>query len=96
MLIQNGEVMGIDTPEKIISNYSENLYSLRSENNYELFKLLKQNENVDICYISGEYVRAIFKTNEVPKLKNVEVFKFKPTVEDCFITVSNSKSKAKS
>lgn len=96
MFIQNGEIMGIDTPEKIVAGYSGNLYSLRSENNYNLLKLLKQNGNIEICYISGEYVRVVFKTNEVPEIENVEVFKFEPTVEDCFIKAGSRKTKSRS
>lgn len=84
-LIQNGEIMSIDTPDEIIAGYPDKLYAAKGENNYHLLNQLKLRNDVKSCYISGEYLHVTFKAETAPVIDNVGIHEIKPTVEDCFI-----------
>ena len=82
-LIQHGEILTIETPEKIVENYPKKIYSAEADNNYDLLKKLRKNPLVESVYIFGESLHITFKDNvdyDIPELKEI-----KPTVEDCFI-----------
>lgn len=89
-LIQGGRIMAINTPEGIIKQYPHTLYAVKADNNYHLLEKLKDQENVEICYISGEYLHVVFKgsdlTSEYPL---TEIKQISPTIEDCFIQLMN-------
>lgn len=82
-LIQHGEILSVETPEKIIAGFSEKLYQARSGNNYLLLLELRKNPGVKSAFMSGEYLHIVFHgeaDETVPDLKEI-----RPTVEDCFI-----------
>ena len=84
-LMQNGGILSIDTPEKMVAAYPEKLYAARSGNNYRLLETLKARNDIKMCYISGESLRVIFRTEETPEMEGVEIRRMEATVEDCFI-----------
>ncbi|MDR0613918.1 MAG: ABC transporter ATP-binding protein [Dysgonamonadaceae bacterium] len=84
-LMQNGGILSIDTPEKMVAAYPEKLYAARSGNNYRLLETLKARNDIKMCYISGESLRVIFRTEETPKMEGMEIRRMEATVEDCFI-----------
>lgn len=84
-LMQNGGILSIDTPEKTVAAYPEKLYAARSGNNYRLLETLKARNDIKMCYISGESLRVIFRTEETPEMEGVEIRRMEATVEDCFI-----------
>lgn len=86
-LIQSGRIMSVDTPENIVNNYPCTLYEAKGENNYHLLESLKQQRNVRLCYISGEYLHVVFNNGSDTRiLFPYEVLReVKPTIEDCFI-----------
>lgn len=84
-LIQDGEIMRIDTPERIVAGYPDKLYAAKSNNNYRLLNYLKERDDVKSCYIAGEYLHVIFKTKTPPIIENTEIHNIKPNIEDCFI-----------
>ena len=84
-LIQSGRIMSINTPAQIVENYENTLFELKSDNNYQLLSQLRNDKRVKTCYISGEYLHAVFHDNNKIILPNVEINEIKPQIEDCFI-----------
>ena len=54
-LIQNGEIMSIETPQTIIDDYADKLYAIRSENMSKLLKDLRTIDVVKSCNSFGEF-----------------------------------------
>jgi ABC-type multidrug transport system ATPase subunit len=98
-LIQNGEIMTINTPENIIAQYPRKLYAIKSENMSKLLHDVKDFEGVESCNSFGEFHHVAFKddSEDVHKkllayldAKNHKHIDFEittPTVEDCFINL---------
>jgi len=53
-LIQEGSFMKIDTPQQIISDYSQILWSVKSKEMYRLLKDLRENKSVLSTYAFGD------------------------------------------
>lgn len=53
-LIQNGEIMSVETPEKIIDSYSDKLFAIRSENMSKLLNDLREIDDIKSCNSFGE------------------------------------------
>ncbi len=98
-LIQNGKIMTINTPEKIIEQYPGKLYSIKSESMSRLLHDIKDFEGIESCNSFGEYHHISFQRDndeEHKKLltyleeknhKHIEFEITTPTVEDCFINL---------
>jgi ABC-2 type transport system ATP-binding protein len=96
-LIQTGKILSIDTPEKIIQQFPDQLYAVKSDNMYKLLNDLKAYEYTLNCYPFGEFLHAVFKkdrtdanTEATNYLKgkgyqHIELKPVVPTIEDCFI-----------
>lgn len=96
-LIQNGKILGIDTPQNIIGAYKGNLYRIRATKMYQLLRDLNIYPNSLSCYAFGEYLHlSLLKDDDQTKadllhyLKslghlNIELELITPTIEDCFI-----------
>ena len=100
-LIQGGKIMSIDTPQKIIAQYSKPLYAIKANRMSKLLQDLRHTELVDGCNAFGEYHHISFKNdNETNKAllldflrqqnnTDIEMNKTTPTIEDCFIKLMN-------
>src|SRR6476620_6273644 len=55
-LIQHGNILSIDTPEKITKSFPHQLYAVKSSTIYQLLKDLNTYENSLNCYAFGEYL----------------------------------------
>ena len=53
-LINNSEFISIDTPQNIIANFTETLYSIEGENMYQLLLDLRKNPMVKTCFAFGD------------------------------------------
>jgi ABC-type multidrug transport system ATPase subunit len=85
-LIQSGKLMSINTPDNIVESYPFTLYEAKAKNNYHLLEQLKKQDNVRLCYISGEYLHVVFKDDDIGiSSPHTELREVKPTIEDCFI-----------
>lgn len=96
-LIQNGEILTVDTPEQIVRNYPFPLYAIRSQRITHLLRHLKEYENTQSCFAFGEYLHLTFKQPHEKAVALVtdylsrnghtglECRQINPTVEDCFI-----------
>ena len=98
-LIQNGVFLKIDTPEKIVEQFGQKLWSVKSENMSTLLKDLRTISGVKSCFAFGDSHHVTVDSSQltVDSLKtkllekghvNIEVLEIKPTVEDCFMELS--------
>ena len=98
-LIQDGEILEIDTPQAIVKNYPKSIYNVSAENMYQLITSLKNYEHHYSVYPFGEFVhytdrRTDFDPVELveylslQKLKNIAINITQPTIEDTFMELA--------
>ncbi len=87
--IQNGEILSINKPEKIIADFPHKVYAVEADNNYEILKQLRQSANVHSVFSFGDSLHVIFKDNSnIQNEKiNAEFKEISPTIEDCFMAL---------
>ena len=100
-LIQEGEILSIDTPDNIVKQYPEVLYAIKSNQMSQLLLDLRKNEGVKSCFAFGEYHHITLNQNDTSvketliqslKMENhsdIELSLITPTIEDCFIKLMN-------
>jgi len=97
-LIQNGEIMSIDTPENITNNFGRTLWAVKSDNIYQLIQDLKEMDFIDTVFPFGEYLHITFKSEDsqvsFSQLKSkleslnhshIEIKEIEANIEDCFM-----------
>lgn len=96
-LMQNGQLLSVNTPKGITQQYPHDLYAIRSTNMAALLKTLKQLDVVASCNAFGGWHHITFKKGHHPDLDQlqtrlerqghheVEIKKMEPGIEDCFI-----------
>src|SRR6187431_440539 len=62
-LIQNGNIMSLDTPQNIIARFPVPLYAVKSKDIYRLLKNFRSDPAVESCYAFGEYLHLTLKNN---------------------------------
>jgi len=100
-LMQNGKIMSVDTPPKIIQKFPTALYAIKASAMGRLLVDLRQVDFLASCYAFGEYHHITFKPGKegeqqtLVQLMNakghddVEIKRIEPTIEDCFIKLMN-------
>jgi len=97
-LMQNGNILSIDTPANIINQFNHKIFKIKSSNNYLLLNILKENENTFSVNPFGEYIHYIDKRIDICKDELLKYFTFQnvsiinieiipPSIEDCFINL---------
>jgi len=107
-LMQQGQIMAIDTPKGITSGFSRPLFAVRSDAMYRLIQDLRAFEGAAECHAFGEYAHLSLHTANGQMTetliseyllsknhRNVEVKPIAATVEDCFIDLMATNSKLK-
>lgn len=95
-LIQNGSILSINTPEKIISQFPQKLYAVHSGQMSRLLTDIRQSPGTASCFSFGDAHHVTFSENknrlaelsDFLKARNhqqVEMQEITPTIEDCFI-----------
>ena len=93
-LIQNGKILGCDTPDNIKSAFKGYLFSIQTPDIYRLLQYM-DNYSVEDVYASGQCVNVVLNHPE----ESVDLLNYinqsditinesklvKPTIEDCFI-----------
>lgn len=98
-LIQNGEFMKIDTPQKIVEQYKKVLWSVHSNNMSKLLTDLRSNEHIDTCFAFGDThhttISQIEYTTEKLNLyleklghKELSIKHITASIEDCFLELA--------
>lgn len=103
-LMLNGQFLTVDTPQGIINAYPETLWSVKSNAMRNLLTLLREHPEVKSSFSFGDAFHITTKqtltTNNLKSFieksghKSVEIIPIKPTVEDCFMLLSNNKKTA--
>ncbi|RXP59440.1 ABC transporter ATP-binding protein [Lutibacter sp. HS1-25] len=98
-LIQNGQILEIDTPQKIVKHYPKTIYNISADNMYLLIKSLKAFKHNYSVYPFGEFVHYTDKRNDFTPaelanylknkgLQNIQINKTKATIEDTFMELA--------
>ncbi|MDE5419529.1 ABC transporter ATP-binding protein [Labilibaculum sp. DW002] len=98
-LIQDGEVLQVNTPAEIVAQFGKELYSVRSDDNYQSLLDLREFEATHSVFLFGQSLHYTDLRNEVPEedLKQylekkgrsgILIEKIKPSIEDCFMALS--------
>ena len=102
-LIQGGEIIKIDTPNNIISNFRGHLFTMRTNDIFGLMKLMEQFELRCNYYPYGEHFHIAFYDEIEKALPAFEDFlqqherehgdikPITPNIEDCFIELIQMK-----
>ena len=95
-LIQEGEILSVDTPQGITAAYPDKLFAIKAENMSKLLKELRETPIVKEVNTFGEYHHISFKKNETQPEEfqnslamDTEIKPIAPTIEDCFINLMN-------
>jgi len=97
-LMNNGEMLKIDTPENIIKQFGKKLWAVQSDNMYKLLHDLRENESVESCFAFGDthhitlHVVPTAQWEDELKAyltekghKQIEIREIEPGIEDCFM-----------
>ena len=92
-LMNEGVILGIDTPENMVKAFDLPLYGVKAKNMFALLEVVRKQSGVLNCYPFGEMhhlvADASFNAEEMKKtLANVDGFCIEPvvpTIEDMFI-----------
>jgi ABC-type multidrug transport system ATPase subunit len=94
-LINNGEFIGIDTPQNIIANFTESLYSVEGENMYQILLDLRKNPMVKTCFAFGDALhitlaenRRFLRSYALTLLRSYTLKKIEPNIEDCYMNLA--------
>ena len=99
-LMQKGKVLDVDTPQKLVENYTRKLYAIRSNDMHRLIQDLRSYEKTDSAFAFGQYLHVTGKDDEVEATEfenyllkkdhvGLEVFEIPPTIEDVFMNMMN-------
>ena len=102
-LMQKGEILSIDSPAKIVENYTRKLLAAGSEDMHLLIKDLREWDNVDTAYAFGQFMHVTPKDDEMEaveleqylitkKHKKLQVFEINPGIEDVFMDLMSESS----
>lgn len=94
-LLQNGKILSVDTPEQLVKQYGDTLYSLNTTNMYKLLVALRAYSNTDSCFAFGDSLHLTLKDDSKKaqleahlaelSFSDLEMQVITPTIEDCFI-----------
>jgi ABC-2 type transport system ATP-binding protein len=95
-LIQNGGILSINTPEKLISEFPYKLFSIQSEKKYEILQIMKKQQHTHSIFSFGDEIHYVDQRKDINEghlkemmhafgLPDFSIKKIKPSVEDCFM-----------
>jgi ABC-type multidrug transport system ATPase subunit len=98
-LIQDGEILQIDTPEAIVRQFPKTIYNVGAANMYKLIEALQKYEHRYSVFPFGEYVhytdqRETFETAQLQSylekegLTDVSITITQPNIEDAFMELA--------
>lgn len=103
-LIQEGQIMQIDTPADVIKKYNRNIISLHSPKIHPLLLGLRSYSTDGKAYLFGQNIHFsdknainkgdLLKFLSAQGLDSIEISECKPTIEDCFLALMNNKTKS--
>lgn len=102
-LIQNGAFLEVETPQAIINQYSETLWSVQSNNMYKLLLDLREYNMIKTCFAFGEVhhitINPQLTEDELKQYligkghTDIEIKEIKPSIEDCYMQLAQNPGK---
>lgn len=103
-LIQDGEVLQVNTPSEIVDQFGKEIYAVKSDDNYQTLLDLREFKSTHSVFLFGQSLHYTDLQNKasVNELKTyledkgrsgIAIEKIKPSIEDCFMALS-TKSEA--
>ncbi len=99
-LIQKGQLLNINTPSTILSEFKGNLFAVHTHDIYNLLLLLKDEKMIDNAYASGQQVNVVIneengleyltKSLQTNGIDYSDIKPILPNTEDCFIQLMRS------
>lgn len=96
-LIQDGQILSINTPSGLINDYKSLLYGVSADDMYQVMIDLKNHNSVVSCHTFGAEHHVQIKSGSDPRTiqhaleksghNNVKVQLITPTIEDCFMNL---------
>ncbi len=97
-LIQNGQILDIDTPLSIIRKFDRPLWAVRGQEMFRLLNDLRLFEYTETCFAFGDAHHLTFKKgyNDADAVvqfltnkshKGLEINAIEPSIEDCFMAL---------
>jgi ABC-type multidrug transport system ATPase subunit len=95
-LIQEGDILSINTPEKLINSFSKDLFSIKTSKKHKLLLILKSYEYTHSVFSFGDSIHYIDMRPEISiseiknsfeklELPDYSIDMVNPSVEDCFM-----------
>ncbi len=102
VLMHKGEVMEIDSPARIVENYTRTLLAARSDNMNRLIQDVRNWDEVESAYAFGQFIHVTPKRNEMEavelekflmtqKHEKLQVNEISPGIEDVFMALMKDK-----
>jgi ABC-type uncharacterized transport system ATPase subunit len=100
--MQKGKIMTIDTLQGIIDKFPQKVFAIKADNMSRLLDDLRNLASVKSCHTFGEFHHLTFlydnenlcneMKNHLQGLghKNIEIKEVAPTIEDCFMDLTDS------
>jgi len=99
-LIQNGQLLSVNTPQGIVNDFKKPIMAVKSAHMLHLLNDLKTTDFIEDAYPFGEYHHVVLKdSNSKQALElfiqqhqndNAVIKEVKPNIEDCFIALMKS------
>ncbi|MBL7994729.1 ABC transporter ATP-binding protein [bacterium] len=97
-LIQNGKILGIDTPNNIVKTFDKPLLAVKARNTHALIEALRKYPHMHSLYPFGEFLhytdkRVQFSNDEIhdylttEMIQQIEMKPIEPNIEDCFMAL---------
>lgn len=88
-LIQNGDIMAIDTPANIVAQYDKNLYAVEGASVHQMLLALRNYDGVHSCHAFGQIVHMAVAegigVGEIVDKFGFQTTQIMPSIEDCFM-----------
>ncbi len=105
-LIQDGEILTVDTPENIVEKHEDPIYNVAARNTYKLIGDLKEFSGNKSVYAFGEFIHYTHSNNnfseeELRKYleekghEDIKIARTKAGIEDVFMALSEKKEAEK-
>ncbi|MCC8018870.1 MAG: ABC transporter ATP-binding protein [Rikenellaceae bacterium] len=100
--IQDGQFLKIDTPAAIITQFGQELWAVEGDDMYTMLLDLRADERVTSCFTFGESLHVTVREGTtMEEIKayltgkghcNISVKAIEPTIEDCFMQITDNKA----
>jgi len=98
-LIQNGEILTVNTPQNICDNFSNTLFEIKTNNNYKAQLSIKDLQEVNTAFMFGNSIHVTMHNNNISDVEQTLTdnnFEFsvkviKANIEDSFMELMTKK-----